>query len=139
MMPVLRILCRRGGLAVVLACTAAGTSAQALRDPTVAPAATGVGGASAADAAREKPVLDLMRGADGRYRVLHDGRFLQAGQRLGTARITRITETEVWLQTDGDTQKWARYPAVTVRRAAPPGSTSAPVPPSTPQTRRTAP
>lgn len=104
-------------------------AAQTLRDPTLPPTlAPGQGTGPETDAAREPAALALIRGPDGAYRVLHEGRFLKVGQRMGEARITRITETEVWLQADGDMRKIARYPAVTIRRAMPQGSQQAPPP-----------
>lgn len=122
-------------LAVGLACATGALCAQTLRDPTQPPPQAVAGSGEAP--VPEKPSLDLVRGPDGQYRILHDGRFLRVGQRLGDARITRITETQVWLQADGETRKWTRYPAVTVRPATPPGPR--PVPPSTPQTGRPSP
>lgn len=116
---------------LLLAGTLGGSAAtaQTLRDPTLPPTlAPGHGAGPASDAAREPAALALIRGPDGAYRVLHEGRFLKVGQRMGEARITRITETEVWLQTDGDTRKMVRYPAVTIRRTMPRDSQLAPPP-----------
>lgn len=120
---------RCAALAALLALPLA---AQPLRDPTRPPAAP----ADPATAATA-PALDLVKDADGSYRLLHEGRWLRVGQRLDGARITRITETEVWLSSDGRTRRIARHPGVGLRRT--PATMPAASAPSQPPTGRPTP
>jgi hypothetical protein len=82
--------------------------AQALRDPTIPPAAAGMseGGKAAKNSTEEGlkgPISVLV--VDGRPNVVVATRLYAVGQKLGTARIERITETEVWLREGRDLRK----------------------------------
>ncbi len=91
--------------------------AQAQRDPTIAPAsaalATGSGEARA-PAPEVNPMTVIVR--DGRPYLVAGTRLLAQGQKLGEARIERISETEIWLREGGQLRKIARYSGV--RRSA---------------------
>lgn len=87
--------------------------AQTLRDPTLSP----VVAQSAADAGRQTPaainprqVAILVR--NGVLYLVHDARLYGVGQRIGAARIERLTETEVWLREAGALQKISVFQGV---------------------------
>ena len=91
--------------------------AQTLRDPTVTPSVPGV--ALQGGRTESKPSIpknfDLIFGPGDRWRILHDGRLLSVGDKIGEAQIARISETQVWLQIEGTTQKIFRHPDVMIR------------------------
>jgi hypothetical protein len=88
--------------------------AQGLRDPTIPPAAAGLGDGKAAKSAAEGdlhgPISVLM--VDGRAHVVVGTRLYAQGQKLGAARIDRITETEVWLREGRDLRKVSLFSGV---------------------------
>lgn len=97
------------GCAALLVCVVAWPltcGAQALRDPTQSPLAA----QGAADAGRQTPAaLDPSQLAilvrNGQPYLVHDARLYAVGQRIGAARIERLTETEVWLREAGTLRK----------------------------------
>lgn len=103
------------GLGLLLLTAALG--AQAQRDPTLPP----LGGGGAAGTAKPRasqggwPVVVV----DGRRHVAVGTRLYAEGQLLGTARIERITETEVWLRQGRELRKVQNYPGVR-RNSLPP-------------------
>lgn len=103
------------GLGLLLLTAALG--AQAQRDPTVPP--LGGGGSAGATKPRASqggwPVVVV----DGRPHVAVGTRLYAEGQLLGTARIERITETEVWLRQGRELRKVQNYPGVR-RNSLPP-------------------
>lgn len=114
---------------------ALGATAQALRDPTQAPleqpAAIGglVGGLDPSTG-----VTVLVRAGVPYLAV--DTRLYKVGQKLGTARVERITETEVWLRDGGTLHKLPRFVGVQRSTVSP---TSIPVdtcPKATPKPKR---
>jgi hypothetical protein len=80
---------------------AAGAAAQPARDPTVPPASASSSAAAAGRPAQATivdtgPVAVIVR--DGRPYLVVGTRLYAQGQMLGSARIERISETEVWLR-----------------------------------------
>lgn len=88
-------------------------SAQSLRDPTLPPLESGL-----VDPATRPVVLGAEPGAmsiivrSGRPYLVVGTRLLSQGQKLGQARIERISETEVWLREDGVLRKVAQFPGI---------------------------
>lgn len=87
--------------------------AQALRDPTVPPAEAGLA----------SPALDVKSGGlaasvmtiivrDGRPYLAVGTRLYAQGEKLGQARVERITETEVWLREGGVLRKIQQFPGI---------------------------
>jgi len=112
-------------LAWRLVCAAAflllwsGVQAQALRDPTVAPAVVSSpepGSASEATVLETGRVSVLLR--DGVPYLVLGTRLYAVGQHIGRLTIERVTETEVWLREDGILRKVPVFAGVD-RRAAP--------------------
>ena len=109
-------------LGLLLACTVCmvvpvASQAQTLRDPTAVPTVPAVVSVDAKTG--QNPVLpthfNLILGAGDRWRILDGSRLLSVGDKIGEARLTRISETEVWLQIEGTTQKISRHPDVMIR------------------------
>lgn len=90
----------------------AALAAHAQRDPTVPPLAGGGGAGAGPVKPRASqggwPVIVV----DGRPHVAVGTRLYAEGQMLGTARIERITETEVWLRQGRELRKVQNYPGV---------------------------
>lgn len=114
---------RKALLVLTLALCAGAASAQMLRDPTLAPAAAMAAGEGAAVA---KPgglavetgqVAVLVR--DGTPHLIWGSRLYVTGQRVGTARIERITESEIWLREAGKVSKIKVFQGVEQRIASP--------------------
>ncbi|MDR3370378.1 hypothetical protein [Rhodoferax sp.] len=94
---------------------------QALRDPTIAPAAAGMfdsSGAQQDEALKSGSISVMTRG--GVHYLMHGTRLYAKGQRIGSARIERISETEVWLRDDGQLQKIPLFNGVQRRAAVAP-------------------
>jgi hypothetical protein len=96
--------------------------AQGLRDPTIPPAAAGLGEGGnsvrgTTDGDIKGPISVLV--VDGRAHVVVGTRLYAQGQKLGAARIERITETEIWLREGRDLRKVSTFSGVQ-RRAVPP-------------------
>lgn len=93
-------------------------NAQNLRDPTVPPAELGV---LSAEASPNSTLFDTGITAivirDGKTYVAIGTRLYASGQQLGSARIERISETEIWLRENGVLHKVPHFPGV-VRRSA---------------------
>lgn len=96
-----------------------GVAAQTWRDPTLEPAAPASPTEAGAGHA-ETPLSVIV--VDGRPRVIMGTRLYAPGQKLGQARIERITETEVWLREGAVLRKVPRYQGVE-RRTLPPRAT----------------
>jgi hypothetical protein len=96
-------------------------TAQALRDPTVAPAAAGMSdsGEVRHDESLTSGSISVMT-RDGVHYLMHGTRLYATGQRIGTARIERISETEVWLRDGGQLQKIQVFNGVQRRAAVAP-------------------
>jgi hypothetical protein len=91
---------------------------QSLRDPTMEPAPSGV---SPINPDLASPVSSAMSVivVNGRPHVIIGTRLYAQGQKLGQARIERITETEVWLREGAVLRKVSRFPGIERRRASP--------------------
>lgn len=122
------VLCWLGRAGLVYATVlllASGAQAQGQRDPTVAPAAAGSlepGTAAQVPLVHSGSMAVVVREGV-RYLVL-DTRLYTQGQKIGSARIERITETEVWLREDGVVQKVPIFNGIERR----PAQTAAAVP-----------
>ncbi len=103
----------------------AGTAwAQEVRDPTVAPpeasAAPGAPG-QAAPAAGMAVVVQ-----DGKPHLVVGTRLVAVGQKVGNARLERITETEIWLREGKQLRKLPRFNGIQRRVAQAPVPCKAP-------------
>ena len=84
--------------------------AQALRDPTLPPSQAEVGAAGQApDAAPGYAVI--VQG--GQPHLVVGTRLVRVGQKVGNARLERITETEIWFREGGQLRKEARFAGIT--------------------------
>jgi len=91
--------------------------AQQQRDPTLPPAQATVRASPLS--ARPQDVTPgsfnvIVR--NGRRFLMHETRLYAQGQKIGEARIERITETEVWLREDGVVRKLQLFPGIEVRK-----------------------
>lgn len=84
--------------------------AQGLRDPTVPPAEAGL--ASPAPGGRMEPGVMTIIVRDGRPYLAVGTRLYAQGEKLGQARVERITETEVWLREGGVLRKIQQFPGI---------------------------
>ena len=106
-----------GPLAALLAVAQFAGAAYAQRDPTVPPASALQPPALAVvRAAPQPPLAVIVR--EGQPYVVVGTRLVGQGQMLGTARIERIDETEIWLREGQVLHKLARYSGIQ-RKAAP--------------------
>jgi hypothetical protein len=93
--------------------------AQNMRDPTLPPGVSGPsGGAGSGQGNSFKSPLSLLI-VDGVPHVVVGTRLYAQGQKLGEARIERITETEVWLREGGELRKVSTFSGVQRRAVAP--------------------
>ena len=93
--------------------------AQGARDPTLPPAESGLTAQDLqknAAQALESSLSIVVR--DGSFFVVQGTRLLAQGQKLGEARIERISETEVWLHQRGVLSKRQLFAGIT-RRSIP--------------------
>jgi len=103
---------------VILWMPAFGGHAQTWRDPTAEPPQ--MGGVSAGEGASGSDVSPLsVIVVDGRPHVIMGTRLYATGQKLGQARIERITETEIWLREGAVLRKVPRYQGVERRSVLP--------------------
>lgn len=93
-------------------------SAQSSRDPTLPPPEAGLADPSMHEKAPglEPGAMSIIVRGGRRYLVVGTRLFSQ-GQKLGQARIERISETEVWLREDGVLRKVDQFSGIE-RRAA---------------------
>ncbi len=95
--------------------------AQSLRDPTLPPAEAGMGGASASGSSlRIESGNTSVIVRDGRSYLVVGTRLYAQGQKVGQARIERISETEIWLREAGVLRKVPRFTGIERRAAAAP-------------------
>lgn len=114
-------------LMALLGVVSAGPSAaQSLRDPTLPPAAAGLGatpdGAPPGAAGHAGPaglgaLTVIVR--EGRPYLVVDTRLYAQGERWGQVRIERITETQVWLRESRTLHKLPRFAGIERRASAP--------------------
>lgn len=122
--------------ALVLAALLLPLQGSAQRDPTRSPEA--LNAASAASAAPAASGVDAGGGSppvgnalqhrmvlNGKPYLVERGWLRGVGDRLGDARIERITDTEVWLREAGQLRKQPLYPQVSVQPARPAAPASA--------------
>jgi hypothetical protein len=96
---------------------------QSSRDPTVAPAQAEAGGPGQnPDAAPGYAVVIQ----DGKPHLVVGTRLVPVGQKVGAARLERITETEIWFREGGQLRKEARFAGITRTVAHPPVACTAP-------------
>ena len=95
-------------------------AAQSLRDPTLPPAEAGY-----ANTVPGGKSLSIEPGAmtvivrSGRPYLAVGTRLYAQGQKLGQARIERISETEVWLREGGVLRKVSQFPGIQRRTVTP--------------------
>ena len=87
------------------------------RDPTVAPTQAEVGGAGQAPAAAPGYAVIVQ---DGKPHLVVGTRLVPVGQKVGNARLERITETEIWFREGGQLRKEARFAGIARTVARPP-------------------
>jgi hypothetical protein len=94
---------------------------QTWRDPTAEPSQAGGGVAGQGATDMDTTSLSVIV-VDGRPHVIMGTRLYARGQKLGQARIERITETEVWLREGTVLRKVSRYQGVERRSVSPPAA-----------------
>jgi hypothetical protein len=99
-------------------------SAQAERDPTVAPPQAATAPAAGPGQATAQSLPAAAQGLsvvirDGAPYLVSDTRLYGVGQALGSYTIERITETEVWLRRGNQIQKFQRFSGIQRRVAQP--------------------
>ena len=104
--------------------------AQSPRDPTIPPFGLGGSGGRGAGAEPASPrglraPLSVIL-VDGQYHLVVGTRLYTEGQKIGEARIERITETEVWLREGRELRKVSNY--VGVKRRIATDTAEAPTP-----------
>jgi hypothetical protein len=89
-------------------------AAQSLRDPTLPPFGSGQAQGPGAGDARPRgvhaPVSVIL--VDGKFHLVLGTRLYAEGQKIGEARIERITETEVWLREGSELRKVSNFVGV---------------------------
>jgi hypothetical protein len=94
-------------------------NAQSLRDPTVPPLGAGL----TAPALNQKPGATAEVGMslivrEGVFYLVQGTRLFAQGQKLGEARIERLSETEVWLREGGVLRKLPLFPGIQISRSS---------------------
>lgn len=87
------------------------------RDPTVAPTEVEAGGGGQAPAAAPGYAVIVQ---DGKPHLVVGTRLVPVGQKVGNARLERITETEIWFREGGQLRKEARFAGISRTVARPP-------------------
>ncbi|ABD71042.1 hypothetical protein Rfer_3333 [Rhodoferax ferrireducens T118] len=108
-------------IGVLLGAAFVTAGAQSLRDPTLPPAEAGVAGAPAAASIfsfDSSATAVIVR--NGRSYLAVGTRLYAPGEKLGQARIERISETEVWLRESGVLRKVPLFAGIERRAAAAP-------------------
>lgn len=100
---------------VMLAAAGQALAQNNLPDPTRPPASMHAGGA-AATAGPGEPVLQSVLISPQRKVAVISGETVQVGDRVGEARVMRISEGEVVLARDGKPQSLKLYPGIEKRR-----------------------
>ncbi|MEN3294214.1 MAG: biosis protein MshK, partial [Burkholderiales bacterium] len=91
--------------------------AEDLADPTRPPAALGqVGDGDASASAAGRPVLQSVMISPGRTMAMISGRMVRVGDKVGEARVTKISETEVVLRNGKELETLKLFPGVEKRR-----------------------
>jgi hypothetical protein len=95
---------------LIAACLGALSPAHAQRDPTRAPQPPAQAASGTSASLPDAPLAVIVR--DGRAHVVVGTRLYAQGDRLGNARIERISETEIWLREGKTLHKIPRYSGV---------------------------
>lgn len=105
-----------GGLALALLATS-WAAAEGLPDPTRPP--SGLAGSAAGGMAEEEkgPVLQSVLISSGRKSAIIGGQVVSLGEKFGEARVVKITESEVVLQTGTTREVLRLFPEVNKRQA----------------------
>lgn len=98
-------------------CLSAAGHAETLPDPTRPPAAALSGAAAPQEKGEGEAVLQAVLISPGRKEAMINGQTLSLGGRFGEARLIRIGEGEVVLETGGVLKTLKLYPAVDKRAA----------------------
>jgi hypothetical protein len=89
-------------------------AAQSMRDPTIPPGGFGTsdgqGGGAAVVRGLNGPLSVIL--VDGKFHLVVGTRLYVEGQKLGEARIERISETEVWLREGRELRKVSNFVGV---------------------------
>ena len=93
-------------------------NAQSLRDPTLPPAAAGLAATGPGTSDEQAAMGVIVR--DGRPYLVVGTRLYAQGQKLGPARIERISETEVWLREGGVLRKVPQFAGIQRRTVTTP-------------------
>lgn len=115
---------------VVLLGLAGPLLAQSLRDPTLAPAAVAPSAPDdfpAAMSLQSGAVAVLVR--NGTPYLVVGTRLYAVGDKVGLARIERLTETEVWLREDGSLRKVPVFSGIERHVSQPPATVKKPLKP----------
>ena len=91
------------------------------RDPTVAPTQAEAGGVGQAQVAAPGYAVIVQ---DGTPNLVVGTRLVPVGQKVGNARLERITETEIWFREGGQLRKEARFAGISRTVARPPATCS---------------
>ena len=91
------------------------------RDPTVAPTQAEAGGVGQAPVAAPGYAVIVQ---DGTPNLVVGTRLVPVGQKVGNARLERITETEIWFREGGQLRKEARFAGISRTVARPPATCS---------------
>ncbi|MDZ7938881.1 MAG: hypothetical protein U5M53_11610 [Rhodoferax sp.] len=108
---------------VCLALPCAQAQAQSSRDPTVAPGEAEAGGPGQTPDSVPGYAVVIQ---DGKPHLVVGTRLVPVGQKVGNARLERITETEIWFREGGQLRKEARFAGITRTAARPPVACAAP-------------
>ena len=107
-------------LVIALLVPSVDAHAQGQRDPTIPPASSGLSGTSGdvlAPTLDAGPMTVIVR--NGHPSLVVGTRLVAQGQKLGDARVERITETEIWLREGGQLRKVPRFAGVQRRSSQP--------------------
>ena len=91
------------------------------RDPTVAPTQAEASGVGQAPVAAPGYAVIVQ---DGTPNLVVGTRLVPVGQKVGNARLERITETEIWFREGGQLRKEARFAGISRTVARPPATCS---------------
>lgn len=107
-------------IALVTACGVGAVWAQALRDPTRPPASVSAssGAAPASNVLGGEGFTVIVRG--GKPFLAVGTRLYAPGQKIGSLKLERITETEIWFLDGKELRKIPRFPGIQRKPSAQP-------------------
>jgi hypothetical protein len=115
-------------LGLLAVCLASAPAWAADRDPTAPPAAAGLALPGGAPAEGSAPLSHSVIVQNGQPYLVVGTRLVAVGQKVGAAKLERITETEIWFREGRQLTKQARFagiqrsPAAVACAAKPAGS-----------------